>query len=67
MFELDNYIAEEELKGSEQIVFHKIEKYKRSAFPFASLILTLIAVAISSRKIKGGSRNTFGNRYSYFI
>ena len=54
MFELDKYIAEEELKGSEQIVFHKIEKYKRSAFPFASLILTLIAVAISSRKIKGG-------------
>ncbi len=54
MFELNNYIAEEELKGSEQIVFHKIEKHKRSAFPFASLILTLIAVAISSRKIKGG-------------
>ena len=54
MFELNKYILEEELKGSEQLVFHKIEKHKRNAFPFASIILTLIAVAISCRKIKGG-------------
>ena len=54
MFELNDYIAEEELKGSEQIVYHKIEKHKRIAFPFASIILTLIAVAIASRKIRGG-------------
>ena len=54
MFELNNYITEEELKGSEQLVYHKIEKHKRIAFPFASIILTLIAVAIASRKIRGG-------------
>ena len=54
MFELNDYIAQEELKGSEQIVYHKIEKHKRIAFPFASIILTLIAVAISSRKVRGG-------------
>ena len=54
MCELNNYIAQEELKGSEQIVYYKIEKHKRIAFPFASLILTLIAVAIASRKIRGG-------------
>ncbi|MEC9209518.1 MAG: LptF/LptG family permease [Bacteroidota bacterium] len=54
MFELNNYITEEELKGSEQLVYHKIEKHKRTAFPFASIILTLIAVAIASKKIKGG-------------
>ena len=53
-FELNNYINEEEIKGSEQIVNHKIEKHKRIAFPFAAIILTLIAVAISSRKIRGG-------------
>ena len=35
-------------------MYHKIEKHKRNAFPFASIILTLIAVAISSRKTKGG-------------
>jgi lipopolysaccharide export system permease protein len=54
MFELNDYIAEEELKGSEQLVYHKIEKHKRTAFPFASIILTLIAVAIASKKIKQG-------------
>ena len=54
MFELNDYIVQEELKGSEQIVYHKIEKYKRIAFPFASIVLTLIAVAIASRKIRGG-------------
>ena len=54
MFELNSYIAQEELKGSEQIVYHKIEKHKRIAFPFASIILTLIAVAIASRKTRGG-------------
>lgn len=54
IFKLNDYIAEEELKGSEQIVYHKIEKYKRIAFPFSSIILTLIAVAIASRKIRGG-------------
>jgi lipopolysaccharide export system permease protein len=54
MFELNDYIVQEELKGSEQIVYHKIEKHKRIAFPFASIILTLIAVAIASRKIRGG-------------
>ena len=41
-------------KGSEQVIFHKIEKHKRIAFPFASIILTLIAVSIASIKIRGG-------------
>tara|TARA_B100001250_G_scaffold341039_1_gene308887 strand:+ start:13 stop:1089 length:1077 start_codon:yes stop_codon:yes gene_type:complete len=54
MIELNDYINQEELKGSEQLVYHKIEKHKRVAFPFASIILTLIAVAIASKKIKGG-------------
>ena len=53
-FELNQFIKEETLKGTEQIVFHKIEKHKRMAFPFSTIILTLIAVAIASRKIKGG-------------
>ena len=54
IFELNDYIVDEELKGSEQLVYHKIEKHKRVAFPFASIILTLIAVAIASRKTRGG-------------
>ena len=54
MWELNDYLTQEELKGSEQIVYHKIESQKRIAFPFSSIILTLIAVAIASRKIRGG-------------
>ena len=54
MFELNDYILQEELKGSEQLVYHKIEKHKRIAFPFASIILTIIAIAISSKKDRGG-------------
>ena len=54
MNQLNEYINKEELKGSKQIVFHKIEKHKRSAFPFAIIIMTLIAVAIGSYKSKGG-------------
>ena len=53
-YELNDYIKQEEIKGKEQIIFHKIEKHKRIAFPFASIILTLIAVSVSSHKIRGG-------------
>jgi|TARA_B110000240_G_scaffold197817_1_gene254530 lipopolysaccharide export system permease protein len=54
MLELNKYIKQEEIKGKEQIINHKIEKHKRIAFPFSSIILTIIAVAIGSKKIKGG-------------
>ena len=53
-FELNNYINEERMKGSKNLVFHLIEKQKRIAFPFATIILTLIAVAFASRKVRGG-------------
>jgi len=53
-FELNDYIKEEEIKGTANIVYHKIEKNKRMAFPFASIILTIIGVAVASRKTRGG-------------
>ncbi len=52
--ELDEYIASEKMKGSENIEFYEIEKYRRISFPFATFILTLIGVSIASRKIRGG-------------
>ncbi|MEE2699819.1 MAG: LptF/LptG family permease [Bacteroidota bacterium] len=54
-FELNDYIKAEEIKGTANIVYHKIEKQKRMAFPFASIILTIIGVAVASRKIRGGT------------
>tara|TARA_E500000331_G_C17271251_1_gene719348 strand:- start:1261 stop:2337 length:1077 start_codon:yes stop_codon:yes gene_type:complete len=53
-FELNDYIKEEEIKGTANIVFHKIEMHKRIAFPFASIILTIIGVSVASRKTRGG-------------
>jgi lipopolysaccharide export system permease protein len=52
--ELDDYIGQLELQGSEEIKVFLIEKYRRFASPFAVFILTLIGVTLSSRKVRGG-------------
>ena len=52
--ELNEFINEEKLKGSDNITFYQVEKHKRIAFPFATIVLTLIGVSLSSRKIRGG-------------
>ncbi len=53
-FALKEFIVKEKLKGSSRIEFFEVEMYKRTAFPFATFILTIIGVSISSRKIRGG-------------
>ncbi len=52
--ELDNYINQLRLQGSDELKLFLIEKYRRFANPFAVFILTLIGVSLSSRKIRGG-------------
>lgn len=52
--ELRAFIAKEKLKGSMNIKDYEVEKHKRIAFPFATIVLTLIGVSISSRKMRGG-------------
>lgn len=52
--ELREFIANEKLKGSENVKFYQVELHRRIAFPFATLVLTLIGVALSSRKVRGG-------------
>lgn len=53
-FELKKFIIEEKQKGSDRIDFYEVEMYKRTSFPFATFILTIIGVSISARKIRGG-------------
>lgn len=53
-YELDKFIADEKRKGSEDVTYFEIEKYQRMAYPMATFILTLIGVAMSSRKVRGG-------------
>lgn len=52
--ELNSFIDDELLKGSDRIPFYLVEKHKRLAFPFATVVLTLIGVSLSSRKKRGG-------------
>jgi len=52
--ELDEYIDRMKLRGSSNVIEFQIEKYKMIANAFATFILTIIGVSISSRKIRGG-------------
>lgn len=53
-FALQKQIEKKELRGDPDLIRYKVKKYERIAFPFATLILTLIGVAVSSRKVRGG-------------
>jgi len=52
--ELRDFIELQRLRGSPTVRFYEVEKHKRIAYPFTTIILTLIGVSLSSRKIKGG-------------
>src|SRR5690554_7255471 len=53
-YELKEFIAAEKEKGSGDIAFYEIELYQRTSFPFATYVLTLIGMAVSSQKTRGG-------------
>lgn len=52
--ELNKYIDQEILRGSEEVPFFLVEKHKRFSYPFATFILTIMGVSLSSRKVRGG-------------
>ncbi len=53
-FTLSDHIKKKELRGDPDVTKYKVKKYERIANPFATIILTLIGVAVSSRKVRGG-------------
>jgi lipopolysaccharide export system permease protein len=53
--ELNAYIDKKRLEGSSNIASFMVEKDQRTAFPFATFILTIIGVSLSSRKVRGGT------------
>lgn len=52
--ELRDFIEDERLKGTDNVAFYEVSKHKRVAFPFATVVLTLIGVSLSTRKLRGG-------------
>ena len=52
--ELSDYIDRQKRRGFANIKEFEIEYHKRIAMSFASFILTIIGVSLSSRKVKGG-------------
>lgn len=54
LFELDKFIEDQRRKGASNINTYILVKYKRWALPLTAFILTVIAVAVSSVKRRGG-------------
>lgn len=52
--ELSRNIDKEKIRGTGQLKEMRYDFYRRFIYPLSSFVLTLIAVAISSRKVRGG-------------
>ncbi|MDP6908709.1 MAG: LptF/LptG family permease [Flavobacteriales bacterium] len=53
-WQLNDFIATEEMRGSDYLSFFKVERERRTSMPFAAFILTIIGVSLGSRKVRGG-------------
>lgn len=53
--ELAEYIENERMRGSENINELVVELHRRTATPVSLILLTMMGVAVSSRKVRGGS------------
>jgi lipopolysaccharide export system permease protein len=52
--DLNKNITKEKIRGAGNLRDMQYEKWRRFLYPFASFVLTLIGVSISSRKVRGG-------------
>ncbi len=53
-FELDEMIATQKMRGDANVKMALIEKHRRLAIPFSAFILTIMGVALSSKKKRAG-------------
>ncbi|POS01787.1 lipopolysaccharide export system permease protein [Flavobacterium croceum DSM 17960] len=54
LYELNSFIKKEQLRGSSNLDVYKVVLYKKFSIPVSAFILTIIAVAVSSMKRRGG-------------
>jgi len=59
-FVLQEHLDKIQMRGDPDVIKYKVKKYERIVFPFATLVLTLIAVSVSSRKVRGGMGFSLG-------
>jgi len=52
--ELSEFIEKQKMQGAENVVALNVHWHQRFAYPFSAFILTLIGVALSSHKRRGG-------------
>lgn len=53
-FELKEFIERERDKGSTRVPTYEVVLYERTSLPFSTYILTIIGIAVASRKKRGG-------------
>jgi len=53
-FVLRKHIKDKIMRGDPDVIKYQVKKYERIASPFATIILTVIGVSVSSRKVRGG-------------
>lgn len=58
--QLSHFIERQKSRGMGEVKAFEIEHAKRYAAPFASFILTIIGVSLSSRKVRGGMGANLG-------
>lgn len=54
IIDLNKLIRQQRVKGSDMLSHLEVERAQRFSYPFSILILTLIGVSLSSRKVRGG-------------
>lgn len=52
--QIQEFIARERKKGSDEVASHELKMYQRTSYPFAAFVLTLIGFSVASRKSRGG-------------
>lgn len=53
-WELNRTIESKQMKGADNVKIYQVEKSKRIASPFATLVMTFIGMSLSCRKVRGG-------------
>lgn len=53
--DLDNYIEQQTIRGTEGLNTLKVERYRRDSTPVSLIILTVMGMAVAARKTRGGS------------